>query len=286
MAACAPVFDPAIAADAQLAARVKTVLVNDGELGARAIEVRVTNGVALLSGRVRTPAEADRAMALARGVQGISDVQSALQIGVEPSPVPPADRPPERPGEVELRELEGPPPGLLAVGASFGWSRPASPDLRSRRAVGPLFRLGRGRGLGPAIAFDWIASEMRPRAGSPLSGAAHVRIRPIMAGLSYTFAFERASIAPSLVAGYAFNSLRLFDAGGTAGLPIDVHNSLVWRPGISVWIETPARTAVNLSAGYLLTTARMSVLEDGRLVRRDHRANAFIMRAGLAYTVF
>jgi osmotically-inducible protein OsmY len=48
-------------ADAQAAALVKTVLVNDPGLGGQTIEVRVVRGVALLSGRIRTQAEVDPA---------------------------------------------------------------------------------------------------------------------------------------------------------------------------------------------------------------------------------
>jgi len=61
--------------DAQIAARVKTVLLNDAELGTLPIELRVDGGVVVLSGRVRTAEDRDRALALAGVVSGVADVR-------------------------------------------------------------------------------------------------------------------------------------------------------------------------------------------------------------------
>ena len=77
--ACAP----SVAAntdDASITARVRTVLLNDTEIGARSIEVATSSGVVTISGVVRTPAEAYRAVVLARRVEGVRDVQTSLQV--------------------------------------------------------------------------------------------------------------------------------------------------------------------------------------------------------------
>jgi hyperosmotically inducible protein len=77
--ACAP----SVAAntdDASITARVRTVLLNDTEIGARSIEVATSSGVVTISGVVRTPAEATRAVNLARQVEGVRDVQTSLQV--------------------------------------------------------------------------------------------------------------------------------------------------------------------------------------------------------------
>lgn len=81
----ATTVDPAAVGDAVTAARVKTALVNDPDLGIYVIEVRVTGGTARLSGRVETQAQIDRAIALARAVPGISAVESALIVAL-PAP--------------------------------------------------------------------------------------------------------------------------------------------------------------------------------------------------------
>ncbi|MGQ0734040.1 MAG: BON domain-containing protein, partial [Acidobacteriota bacterium] len=54
---CGRAIDPQLITDAQTAVRVKTAIVNDADLGQRAIEVRVSRGVARLTGVVWTAAE-------------------------------------------------------------------------------------------------------------------------------------------------------------------------------------------------------------------------------------
>ena len=67
----------------ELIARVKTALLNDKEIGARRIDVHTGvdhAGDITLAGRVATAAERDRAVQLARGVEGVRSVRSELQI--------------------------------------------------------------------------------------------------------------------------------------------------------------------------------------------------------------
>jgi hyperosmotically inducible protein len=55
-------------------------LLNDPQVAATGITVRSANGVVTLSGSVRTAAEADRAVAVARQTTGVTGVQSELAV--------------------------------------------------------------------------------------------------------------------------------------------------------------------------------------------------------------
>lgn len=66
--------------DATITTRVKTSLLNDPDVGGLRIDVDTFKGVVTLSGAVKTPAERDKAMALARKIGGVTDVKSTLQI--------------------------------------------------------------------------------------------------------------------------------------------------------------------------------------------------------------
>lgn len=282
----AAVLDPAAIGDAQTAARVKTALVNDPDLGVRAIEVTVAGGVARLSGRVRSQVELDRAVALTRAVPGVSRVESALRLGADPASTSDPGETPASPSRVpEAFENEGD-PRLLALGASVGWSRPASEALRSRTAIGPLIRLGSGPGLGVAIGFDWFKADiMTP--DSRGTSVALVNVRPVMAGLSYTFATDRLSVSPGIVGGVAFNSLSITETGAVGGaLAVEVDNSLAWRSGVSVWFDASRRLAVNLSAGYVVTALDLTVLDGGLLAKHHTSGSTLMLRGGLAYKVF
>src|SRR5688572_30319513 len=61
-------------------ARVKTALLNDPIVGKRRIDVHVSGGQVRLAGRVATVEERDRAVSLARAVQGVLGVTSDLEI--------------------------------------------------------------------------------------------------------------------------------------------------------------------------------------------------------------
>jgi len=66
--------------DATLTTRVKTSLLNDPEVGGLRIDVDTFKGVVTLSGAVKSAAERDKAIALARKINGVKDVKSTLQI--------------------------------------------------------------------------------------------------------------------------------------------------------------------------------------------------------------
>lgn len=55
-------------------------MLNDPAVGGLCIDVDTLKGVVTLSGRVKTPAERDQAMALTRQVEGVVEVKDALQI--------------------------------------------------------------------------------------------------------------------------------------------------------------------------------------------------------------
>jgi hypothetical protein len=294
VAGCQAAIDPLAIADAQTAARVKTALINDPDLGVRILEVRVVRGVVELSGRVLTQAEADRAVALSRAVSGVVDVRSTLRVGGE------ADSPPEGQSEAgsppEGRseggtgpEFDSPElqdnPGFLAIGGSIGWSTPRAAALKSRVAFSPLIKLGSGSGLGLAVGLDWFHAEIQSLEG-PVAVLTRVQVKPIMLGSSYTVTTARASLSASVVGGYAWNSLTITDTGIAAGLPVEVDNSLTWRPGVSLWYDLTRKTALNLSVGHVRTGLRVTVLCDGRLEKRKVRGDTTIVHAGIAYRLF
>ena len=282
---CSAAVDRVAIEDAQTAARVKTALVNDPELGASAIEVRVEYGIVQLAGRVRTRTDADRAAAVARSVPGVQGVALALQVGVEAPTVLPDARAPARSAPTDnVPEIEGD-PDLLAVGVSVGLSHPRSPALETRVAISPVIKLGSGEGLGVAVGFDWFQAEVQLATSGP-AAMTRIHVKPIMVGLSYTLDSDRVSLSPSIVAGYAFNSLSVTDRGAVATLPVEVDNSLAWRIGASAWFDVSRRFALNVSGGYLMTPLRLTVLEDSRLVKQNQRGDTAIAHVGLAYRLF
>ena len=283
---CRTAIDPVAIQDAQLAAQVKTALVNDPDLGTTTIEVSVAQGVARLSGTMASQAHIDRAAALARSVQGVRDVRLNLQIGEPAAPASeaiPRGRSQSATDPFELLTTDD--PRLLAVGATFGWSGPRVGTLDSRVSLGPLFRLGSGRGFGPTLALNWFQTTVQGASPEP-DVVSRIHLRPIMGGIGYTWASERVSVSPSIVGGISFNSLTVPQTGEAGGVAVEVANSLLWRPGVSLWIDVSRRAAVNVSTGYVVTGLRVTFLDNGRLVERDVKGDTAIVHAGVAYKLF
>jgi hypothetical protein len=274
-------IDPTSIADAQLAARVKTALVNDPLVGTLAIEVRAIRGVAELSGRVPSREDAERVADLARAVQGVTGVRSNLVIGALGAP--PASRGPARELESTDVELDAG-PGLLALGASLGSSIPSPEALESRVSLSPLIKIGAPRGMGPAVGFDWFHADLESVGGAATLTRVHVR--PVMGGVGYTWSTDRFSLTTSVVAGYSFNSLTVTETGIAQGLPVEVANSFAWRVGASLWHDIGRRLALNVSTGYLMSGLRLTVLDGGRLSKRDASGDTTILHAGVAYRLF
>jgi hypothetical protein len=74
-------INPGIDDDALVTARVKTALLNDAQIGITKIDVTTVDRVVTLSGPVKSKADEERAVQIARGVSGVGDVRSALRIG-------------------------------------------------------------------------------------------------------------------------------------------------------------------------------------------------------------
>jgi osmotically-inducible protein OsmY len=66
--------------DTTITTRVKTAMLNDPAVGGLRIDVDTYKGVVTLSGRVKSQGEHDQALALARKVDGVTEVKDALQV--------------------------------------------------------------------------------------------------------------------------------------------------------------------------------------------------------------
>jgi len=66
--------------DTTITTRVKTLMLNDPQINGATVDVDTHNGVVTLSVHVKSQAEHDQALALARRIDGVADVKDALQV--------------------------------------------------------------------------------------------------------------------------------------------------------------------------------------------------------------
>jgi len=72
---------PAPRGDEALTARVKSQFSSDAQIKGAPLDISVKNGVVLLQGTVTTSAAKRRALALARGTDGVTQVVDRIRIG-------------------------------------------------------------------------------------------------------------------------------------------------------------------------------------------------------------
>jgi hyperosmotically inducible periplasmic protein len=66
--------------DTTITTRVKTAMLNDPAVGGLRIDVDTFKGAVTLSGRVKSEAEKQQAISLARNINGVTEVKDALQV--------------------------------------------------------------------------------------------------------------------------------------------------------------------------------------------------------------
>lgn len=281
-------------ADAQMAVRVKTALVNDAVLGTLRIDVQAEAGVVTLHGAVNAAGEVDLALALVRGVAGVTRVESALTVGA-PDAGPDAGRPrrdPDVPTVSPRSRLpalaprpEAGPLRLVGLGASVRVTRPSETTLERTLVVGPLLRMRPRNGLGPTVAFNWTNTEIEAGPGGQ-PGLATIKLRPVMAGVELGTVRGRFWAGASVVGGYSFNRLSVDTTRAGPGRAIAVGNSFVWRPGAAVWLDVTRRIGINVFGGYLFTNPAVTFASDASIATERMSANSAVVSVGVAYWIF
>jgi len=79
---CAPVIDTTIP-DAALTAAVTTALLNSDDIDGTLVSVRTQNSVVHLDGTQPSPEAVDRVLGIVRRVEGVRDVKSSIEVGVD-----------------------------------------------------------------------------------------------------------------------------------------------------------------------------------------------------------
>ena len=181
--------------------------------------------------------------------------------------------------------------GRVSVGGSVTFDSPTDDDVSSVLVFGPLVRLNPRKGWGPAGALNWFRADLKNPAGGD-ADFAKLRVRPLMAGVGYTIAAgsDRTLVNFSVVAGPSFNSVDFDDdfLETQAGTPsMDVKNSFVVRPGISMTQTVAPRVGITAFAGYMINRPDVVYRDAAGQVFSDRwRADAVVLSVGVVYSVF
>jgi hypothetical protein len=183
--------------------------------------------------------------------------------------------------------------GRFLVGVTTGGKLTPDDALGSRWSVAPFVRNTPGRvGWGPSFGFSWFSGDIAIPIDGRRTPIGEVKVRPVMAGVGYTFGHGRARTNLSLVAGYAFTSAKV-----TAALPagteatIDIGRSWVVRPNVGVTVALTRRLALVGSVAYVYTnpTITIGVTQPGQAPLRlsgTFRSDYLSFTVGSAFSIF
>jgi hypothetical protein len=144
------------------------------------------------------------------------------------------------------------------IGGSVGGIFPFDDDVTVGTAFGVNAGLAPAPGFGPTIGFGWYSGDLTL---SGISGSAEVgdlRVRPLMAGVGYTWVKGKLATGVSINAGISFNSIRLNDQyrtffGPGTEVRVDASNSFAARPQLRFEYAVARKVGVYTSLGYFFT---------------------------------
>jgi hypothetical protein len=187
----------------------------------------------------------------------------------------------------------------FALGAEFKikTSDRASQEDYARGQLGPglLWRVGSSKpGWGFHWGLNWYAVKLERPIGGAVTELGELHLRPIMAGYGHTTIIKRYAITADVLAGYALGTIRISDLATAAyqralGVPsaeANATNTLVWKPEIGVWYDMTKKLYINLNAGYMMARPDVEIVTAAGTDVRKARADQFILKVGVVYSIF
>ena len=173
----------------------------------------------------------------------------------------------------------------------------ASKEDYAHGQLGPglLWRFGNGtQGWGFHWGLNWYAVEIDRLIGGSGTPLGELHVRPFMAGWGYTHKLRRTSITADVLGGYAIGSIGLASTAveayqtrlGAHSITAQASNTFVLKPEIGVWYDLNSRFGANLNAGYMIARPDVVVNSTAGSDKRTVRADQFILKVGLVYSIF
>ena len=187
----------------------------------------------------------------------------------------------------------------FAIGGEFKvkTSDRASQEDYARGQLGPglLWRFGDAQpGWGFHWGLNWYAVKLERPIGGSVTELGELHVRPIMAGYGYTKVIRRYSVTADVLGGYAFGSMTLSDPAVAAyrrslsvpSAEATATNTVVLKPEIGAWYDVTKKVYVNVNAGYMFARPDVSIVTAAAVDMRKARADQFIIKVGVVYSIF
>ena len=196
-------------------------------------------------------------------------------------------------------QTDAPAKNRFALGGEFKikTSDRASDEDYARGQLGPglLWRFGTPKpGFGFHWGLNWYAVKLERPIGGAVTELGELHVRPIMAGYGYTRVIKRYAITAAMLGGYAFGTITISDPAAAAyrrtlGVPsaeANATNTIVFKPEIGAWYDITRKVFLNVNAGYLMARPDVEIVTAVSTERRKARADQFVLKVGVVYSIF
>ena len=196
-------------------------------------------------------------------------------------------------------QTEAPAKNKFAIGGEFKikTSDRASKEDYARGQLGPglLWRFGTPKpGWGFHWGLNWYAVKLERPIGGTAIELGELHLRPIMAGYGYTKDIHKYAVTAAVLGGYAFGTMTISDPAaaayrrtlGVSSVEANATNTIALKPEIGVWYDLTKKVFVNLNAGYMFARPDVSIVSSAGTDMRKARADQFIIKAGVVYSIF
>jgi hypothetical protein len=144
------------------------------------------------------------------------------------------------------------------IGGSAGGYFTFDDEVNVGSAYGVNFGLAPAPGFGPTLGFGWYQGDLKLSGVSGETEVGVLRVRPLMAGVSYTWVHGRVATGVSINAGISVNTIKLNDRyrtffGPGTEVRVDASNSFAVRPQLRVEYTVAKKVGAFSSAGYFFT---------------------------------
>lgn len=187
----------------------------------------------------------------------------------------------------------------FAIGAEYkirATDRASQEDYaHAKLGLGLLWRVGHGhQGWGFHWGLNWYAVDIDRPIGGQATELGELKIRPFMAGYGYTYSMTRRfNITADALGGYALGSIDLTPTAvdayrnrlGAQSATAKSTNTFVVKPEIGAWYDVNNKVGLNVNFGYMMARPDIIVSSTAGPDRRKVRADQFIIKAGIVYSI-
>jgi len=206
------------------------------------------------------------------------------------TPTPPEPAVPETTPAVAAVEADPRLPGRFLIGANVTHVFTPDGDIGEAIKAGGFFSFRPKAGWGPAFGLSWFRSGIRVPVNGSSQNIGTLRVRPIMAGIGYTWVRGHTSVRLKAVGGYAFTSARLDEVVPGLDLTLKVDEAWVAQPSLDVMFGVARRLALVGSLKYTVARPVLRLTasdgDDEATASRRLRGDYLGLSVGVAVSIF